>query len=337
MAISTWGSLSSRNAVGTARATIETPRDFPWTVPLGHAVLMVVPGVLLAAVNRIWPDPVSLRWESWLLATLAIWSALLRMPLYGACSLLLAAGLGRLISDAVAARGLHPRQVRSIFATLLGVLGVLAVLSSGWQAVREYRTVAGLPPSPPNARNVVLIVWDTVRAYNLSLYGYDRDTTPNLTKWARKGVVYKHALAPAPWTYPSHTCFFTGQWPLRIDSQWKFTLDAPDPTLAEFLTTQGYQTAGFVANTNCCTYETGLSRGFAHYADYALTPRSILTRTVAGNWILQNLSLSIEPNLLRQEVDQPPIPRCDRDQRRFRPVAGPTAARSSLLRLSELL
>ncbi len=26
-------------------------RDFPWTVPLGHAVLMVVPGVLLAAIN----------------------------------------------------------------------------------------------------------------------------------------------------------------------------------------------------------------------------------------------------------------------------------------------
>ena len=109
------------------------------------------------------------------------------MPLYGACSLLLAAGLGRVIGDAVAARGLRPRQVRSIFATLLGVLGVLAVLSSGWQAVREYRTVAGLPPPPPGARNVVLIVWDTVRAYNLSPYGYPRDTTPNLARWAQKG------------------------------------------------------------------------------------------------------------------------------------------------------
>ena len=66
-------------------------------------------------------------------------------------------------------------------------------------------------------------------------------------------------------------------------------LDAPDPTLAEYLTTQGYQTAGFVANTKCCSYETGLDRGFAHFADYALSPRSLLTRTVPGKWILDKI------------------------------------------------
>ena len=59
---------------------------------------------------------VSLRAASWLFATLAIWAALLRLPLYGACSLLLAVGLGRPISDAVAARGLHSRRMRSILA-----------------------------------------------------------------------------------------------------------------------------------------------------------------------------------------------------------------------------
>ena len=75
-------------------------RDFPWTVPVGHAVLMLVPGVVVAAVNRFRPVPMSLRAGSWLFATLAIWSALLRMPLYGGCSLLLAAGLGRVIGDA---------------------------------------------------------------------------------------------------------------------------------------------------------------------------------------------------------------------------------------------
>ena len=98
---------------------------------------------------------------------------------------------------------------------------------------RSPRGPRRLPAAPPGARNVVLIVWDTVRASNLSLYGYPRDTTPNLAAWARKGVRYNRALAPAPWTFPSHSSFFTGQWPFRLDSQWKFTLDAPDPTLAE--------------------------------------------------------------------------------------------------------
>ena len=79
-------------------------RDFPWTVPVGHAVLLLIPGMVVAAVSRLRPGLVSMRSGSWLLATLAIWAALLRLPLYGVCSLLLAAGLGRPISDAVASR-----------------------------------------------------------------------------------------------------------------------------------------------------------------------------------------------------------------------------------------
>ena len=113
-------------------------RDFPWTLPVGHAVLMMVPGVLVAAVSRFRPIPISLRAASWLFATLAISSALLRMPLYSTCSFLLAAGLGRVISNAVAAHGLGPRQVRSISARLVGVLGDTVALTSGRQALLEY-------------------------------------------------------------------------------------------------------------------------------------------------------------------------------------------------------
>jgi arylsulfatase A-like enzyme len=263
--------------------------DFPWTVPLGHAFLMLVPGVMVGLFCRRWPRLFSLRLASWFFATLSIWMALLRLPMYSLCSLALAGGLGRAIADLVAAYGERPSARRWIFAGLVGVLGVFAAGTSGWQAVREYRTVAGLPAAPAKAHNVVFIVWDTVRAYNLSLYGYSRRTTPNLEQWAQQGVKYDVAVSPAPWTYPSHSCFFTGQWPFRLDSQWKFKLDTPAPTLAEYLTTRGYQTAGFVANTNCCSYETGLNRGFAHFADYALTPRSILTRTVAGKWVLDKV------------------------------------------------
>jgi arylsulfatase A-like enzyme len=177
--------------------------------------------------------------------------------------------------------------MRSTLVAIPGLLIVLAALTSGRRAVGEARAVAGLPSAPPGARNVVLIVWDTVRASYTSLHGYERDTTPNLAAWARKGVRYDRALAPAPWTFPSHTSFFTGHWPFRLNSQWKYALDASQPTLAEYLGSRGYQTAGFVANTDCCNYETGLDRGFAHFEDYALTPRSLLGRTVAGKWILE--------------------------------------------------
>jgi arylsulfatase A-like enzyme len=269
---------------------LRSGRDFPWTVPVAHVLLLLlIPGLAIAAVNRLRPGLISLRLGAWLFATLTIWSALLRLPLYGVCTVLLAAGLGRPISAAVAACWRDRRTVRYTLAGLLGLLGALAALSSGRQALQEHLTVAGLPPAPTGARNVLLIVWDTVRAYNLSPYGYVRDTTPNLARWARQGVRYGFALAPAPWTYPSHSCFFTGQWPLKLNSQWKFQLDTPDPTLAEYLASKGYQTAGFSANTSCCNYETGLARGFAHFEDFPLTPRSLLGRTELGKWILMHV------------------------------------------------
>jgi Sulfatase len=267
---------------------VRSGRDFLWTVPVAHVVLLLIPGAAIAALGWLRPRFVSMRAAAWLFAVLAIWAALLRLPLYGACTLLLAAGLGRPISAAVASRAWHPRTVRCTLAGLLGVLGVLAALSSGRQAIREHLAVAGLPPAPPGARNVVLIVWDTVRAYSLSAYGYSRNTTPNLARCAREGVLYNLAVAPAPWTYPSHSCFFTGQWPFKLNSQWKFLLDAPDPTLAEYLASRGYQTAGFAANTAWCNNETGLARGFTHFEDFSLTPRSLLDRTVPGKWILMH-------------------------------------------------
>ncbi len=62
------------------------------------------------------------------------------------------------------------------------MLGLLAALSSGRQWVQEYRAVHGLASPPPGARNVVLIVWDTVRAYNLPSHRYPRPTAPNLER-----------------------------------------------------------------------------------------------------------------------------------------------------------
>jgi arylsulfatase A-like enzyme len=263
--------------------------DFPWTVPLGHVLLVLIPAVVLALASAARPKPMSLRSGAWLLATLAFWSALLRMPFYGVCSLLLAAGLGRVISGRIEAFGLRPRPARSVVLGMLGLLIVLAAVSTGRRAILERRARAGLPAPPPNARNVILIVWDSVRAANLGLYGHERPTTPNLYRWSQRGVRFSQALAPAPWTYPSHCSFFTGHWPFQLVSQWNYSLDAPGPTLAEHLASHGYQTAGFSANTLCCTYETRLDRGFIHFEDYPLTPQSFLSRTVAGSWLLENL------------------------------------------------
>ena len=61
---------------------------------------------------------------------------------------------------------------------------------------------------------------------------------------------------------------FTGLWPHELGSRWMHPMRGDVPTLAEYLGSSGYATAGFVGNTFYCAYDSGLDRGFTHYRDY---------------------------------------------------------------------
>ncbi len=76
---------------------------------------------------------------------------------------------------------------------------------------------------------------------------------------------FDRAQATSSWTLPSHAGFFTGRWPHELSAGWLTPLDATHPTLAEYLGSHGYATAGFVANLFYCGADTGLERGFTRY------------------------------------------------------------------------
>jgi arylsulfatase A-like enzyme len=59
---------------------------------------------------------------------------------------------------------------------------------------------------PPN---LLLITLDTTRRDHCSVYGYERETTPNLERVAAEGVRFALAYAPSSTTGPSHAPFFT--------------------------------------------------------------------------------------------------------------------------------
>lgn len=107
--------------------------------------------------------------------------------------------------------------------------------------------------------HVLFISIDTFAARHLSVYGYERDTTPFLRELADEGVVFERAIANAPWTLPSYLSVLSGLYPtshlrkgvelnagqeeLAFDN-WQL---APNRwTLAEALRARGYQTGGFV-------------------------------------------------------------------------------------------
>lgn len=138
---------------------------------------------------------------------------------------------------------------------------------------------------------MLLIILDTVRAASLSLYGYDRPTTPNLERWARKGVVFDWAIATAPWTLPSHASIFTGRYPRQLSATAFTPLDASCPTLAETLSRSGLLTGGFTGNWAFTTRISGLARGFARYEDYPMT----WGRFLVSSWLSRTLSNRLLP------------------------------------------
>jgi arylsulfatase A-like enzyme len=124
--------------------------------------------------------------------------------------------------------------------------------------------------------NILLIVMDATRAKNLSCYGYNRPTTPNLERFAERCVVYERAISAAGWTLPGHASIFTGLYPSRhgADDQHKYLVHNY-PTMAEQLRSQGYCTLAFCGNAYVGP-ATGLDRGFEWFnSDFGSLPTSL--------------------------------------------------------------
>lgn len=121
--------------------------------------------------------------------------------------------------------------------------------------------------------SILFISIDTLSARHMSLYGYERETTPGLDRLALESVVFERCWANAPKTTPSYLSQFTGLLPESFRkpepadggaSLWTF---APQhASLAEVLRESGYQTSAIVDNPNAGVLH-GLERGFEHYDD----------------------------------------------------------------------
>ncbi|MFI5459922.1 MAG: sulfatase [Isosphaerales bacterium] len=285
---------------------------FPWIIPAGVAALVLLPGAALALLARSRRAGVPLGIALSLPSFVGFLDVSAKLPLEVWSSLLFSAGLAAQFARLVGPRRCAFLRFARFTAPLLGgALLALALATSGARVWSEHRAAAALPAPPAGARNVLLIVWDTVRARNLSLHGYGRPTTPNLERLAARGVRFQHAFSTSPWTLPSHASFFTGRWPHERSAGWKTPLDDREPTLAGRLGSLGYDTAGFVANLDYCARETGLGRGFTHDEDYPLSVWEVLTRYVGLGRRVDPFSVALVWDKLaarRGGVSRPQLP-----------------------------
>lgn len=89
--------------------------------------------------------------------------------------------------------------------------------------------------------NILLFTIDACRPDHFGCYGYTRNTTPNIDKLAREGVLFTHAFSQSAWTTPGMLSIFTSLYPPthNVDARDK-TLRDGVLTLPEVLKRYGY-------------------------------------------------------------------------------------------------
>jgi len=113
--------------------------------------------------------------------------------------------------------------------------------------------------------NLVLILVDTLRADYTTPYGYAEDTSPELARWAERGVLFERVRAQSSWTKMSMASLLTSLWPRSHGiREAQDGLAEEAVTLAEILQDAGYATYG--VQTNGWLHQSfGFHQGFDRY------------------------------------------------------------------------
>jgi len=164
--------------------------------------------------------------------------------------------------------GLQTEECRKRSLILLSAVFLFELfLQGGVFVLRQIRT--------PQGPNLILISIDTLRADHLGSYGYPRETSPFIDRWAASSTLFLNAISQSPHTTPSHATLFTSLYPSQHglvnldkmkDPHLIHRLSKDHLTLAEVLKNEGYRTAAFTGGGNVAGF-LGFSRGFDLYRD----------------------------------------------------------------------
>ncbi|MDO8549939.1 MAG: sulfatase [Ignavibacteria bacterium] len=150
------------------------------------------------------------------------------------------------------------RQFR-YFKWILRLIIVVIVVAAVWGIV-EYKN----KPLCPNC-NVILVSLDTLSALHLPCYGYERNTAPNLCKFAKDNIMFLNSYSQSPITLDSHFSIFTSLYPHthKMTEILKDPLSEKYITLPQIFRANGYQTIynGFI-NDDHLPLNRGIERGF---------------------------------------------------------------------------
>ncbi len=95
--------------------------------------------------------------------------------------------------------------VTSIFTAIFQI--------AGFHFAQLYNS-SSIPQALTEKPNIILLGIDGVNAANMSVYGYEKETTPNITRLAKNALIIENAFSNAGRTGGSLTSLLTGKDPI---------------------------------------------------------------------------------------------------------------------------
>ncbi|MBI5127169.1 sulfatase [Candidatus Roizmanbacteria bacterium] len=133
------------------------------------------------------------------------------------------------------------------------------------------KPLSEIPGLKKENKKVILVTVDTLRAESLMTYGYTRNTSENIDRFAKENnvTVFKNAFTPVPETVPAHVSLLTGLYPNKTGYRTNVNRNpnqnkTPLVTISKIFNDNGYSTAGFYSST-VFTLADNLDLGFQTY------------------------------------------------------------------------
>ena len=118
--------------------------------------------------------------------------------------------------------------------------------------------------------NLIIISLTNTRKDHLGVYGYDRETSPNIDEFFKNAIIFNSAFAPSPWSFVNGLSMFNSIFPYKHKIMERDQVDLSVVnkyfSLAELLRQNSYKTAAFVSG-NDYSSRYGLDQGFDLYVD----------------------------------------------------------------------
>lgn len=159
----------------------------------------------------------------------------------------------------------------------------------GWSTPAVMVPPREVAPRPEPARNVIVLLVDTLRADRLRAYNpSSRVETPTFDRIASEGVLFEQAQSPENWTKPACASVLTGLTPMTHGAK---TAEAALPSSAELVSETfhdaGFATGSFIAN-GYVSDRFGFDQGWDSYNNYIRSGQSTEAENVfaeAGDFI----------------------------------------------------